>query len=387
METELTTEEEQEINPLEILHVLVKRKALILKVCAVSVVVSAIYALTLPNIYSATAKILPPQKEGGGGLSSLIGQAGGGLVGLAAGGLGGGGELYVSILKSRSVADAIMQRPDLSDRFKGLSAESARANLAESVAVQGGKDGLITITASDEDPKRSALLANAFVDELGKATVRLNLSKIGTERAFLEKRLDVVKKDLKQAEDDMKGFAQTNKMVQVEAQTRASIDGIARLKADLAAKEVQLAVLSSRQTEQSPEVKALQNGIRRLRSEIGAMAGGIPSIGNVPGVGLEYSRRLRELKTQEVIFEQLSKQYEMAKINEAKDSSSFQVLDQAVAPSNKSKPARAKIVLVSLVLAFSGSVLMIFLQECLANLSEDNRRILESIKKQALSFK
>ena len=384
--------EEQEINLLELLHVVVRRKMLIIKICTIAVVAAVAYSLTLPNIYSATAKVLPPQKEGGGGLTALLGQAGG-LAGLAAGGLGGGSELYVGILKSRSVADAVIKRLDLVQVYKAKNLEAARKGLEGAVKVQGGKDGIISIVAEDEDPKRSAQLANAFVEELARTTVRLNLSKAGTERMFLEKRLDIVKNDLKVAEEDLKTFSQRNKIVQVDSQAKASIEGVSRLKADLAAKEVQLAVLRSNQTDESSEVKAVLTGIRRLRGELGALTGNggvsesIPAIGNVPGVGLEYSRKLRELKTQEAIFEQLTKQYEVVKINEAKDSSSLQILDEAVVPVNKSKPRRSIIVILAAACSLFASIVLVFVQEYIAKLSDADIIIIEDIKRSTLSLK
>lgn len=384
--------EEPEINLLELLHLLVKRKMFIVKICSFAVVAAVVYSLTLPNIYSATAKILPPQKDSGSGLSSLLGQAGG-LAGLTVAGMGGEADLYIGILKSRSVADAVIKRADLSAGFKGRSLETARNEIAGAIKVQAGKDGIISISADDKDPNRAALLANAFVDELAKTTVRLNLSKAGTEKVFLEKRLDLVKKELMAAEDDLKAFSQLNKIVQVDSQASATIEGLARLKADLAGKEVLLSVLRSKQTEQSPEVKAMLAGIRRIQEQLRALSGssgaggGIPSIGNVPGVGLEYSRILRELKTQEAIFEQLTKQYEMVKINEAKDSSSLQVLDEAVVPINKSKPQRSLIVFLTAVSAFFGSVLLVFWLEYWSKLSEGNKLVLVNIKRDIMTFK
>lgn len=384
--------EETGISLLELLQVLAKRKMLIVKISAFAAAVSVGYSLTLPNIYSATAKILPPQKETGGGLSALLGQAGGAAA-LASGGLGGGTDLYVAIVKSRSVADGVIRHPEVAEAFKGKSLEAARKSVMASLKVQGGKDGVISITASNKDPKRAALLANAFVDELGRATVRLNLSKAGTERLFLEKRLAVVKQDLKGAEDDLKAFSQHNKLVQVDAQTKASIESVARLKGELSTKEVQLAVLSSKMTDESPDVKALQASIRRLRGEIGALTGsagageGIPAIGDVPGVGLEYSRKLRAMKTQEAIFEQLSKQYEMVKLNEAKDSSSLQVLDEAVVPTEKSAPKRSVMVIVSTMMAFFFSVFLAFAQEYLERMTDEDRKVLQNIKKNILALK
>ena len=140
-------------------------------------------------------------------------------------------------------------------------------------------------------------------------------------------------------------------------------------------------------------MKALKTAIRQLRGELGARAGkngsgeGIPTIGTVPGVGLEYSRKLRELKTQEVLFEQLTQQYETAKLNEAKDSSSFQILDEAVVPLGKSGPSRSLIVTLAAVAAFIISIVTVIAQESLAKASSEDRKIIEDIKKQALILK
>lgn len=383
----------QEINLLELLLVIVKRKMMIILICTIATVASVTHALTVPSIYSATAKVLPPQREGGGGgLSALLGQAGG-LVGLAAGSVGGGSDVYLAILKSRSIADAVVLRLNLAKVYQSPTLEDARFSLEKSVKVQAGKDGVISITADAMDPKLAALIANSFVDELSKMTIRLNLTKAGTERVFLEKRLDMVRKDLARAEEDLKSFSQRHKIVQVDSQVKAAIEGVARLKADLASKEVQLAVLNSKQTQNSPEVKATEAAIRRLKAEIGALGSGasgsegIPSVGDVPGVGLEYSRKLRDLKAQEAIFEQLMKQYEMVKLNEAKDTSSFQVLDDAVAPNGRRWPKRSQIVFLSTVAAFFFSLLVVFVQEYFSRLSDRDKEIIESIKSHALNLK
>ncbi|TWJ17076.1 GumC family protein [Geobacter argillaceus] len=378
--------EEEEINLLELVRVIVRRKRTIITLCAVAVLLSVAYSLTLPNIYTATAKILPPQKESGGGLSALLSQAGG-LAGLAGGmGLGGSSELYIGILKSRSVADAVIKKLDLTTEFRAKTPDEARNALAGVVKVQAGKDGIISVSADSKDPKKAAILANAMVEELGRRSVQLNLSKVGTERVFLEKRLEVVKADLKKAEDELRRFAEQNRAIRVDAQATASIQGIAQLKAEIVSKEVQLESLRSFQTDESPEIKALRAGIARLKGQLGAMAGSgrssdaILPVGSVPNLGLEYARLLREQKIQETIFEQLTKQYEMAKLNEAKDSSSIQVLDEAVAPTKKSKPKRLLIVLLSTVTAFFVGIFWVFIQEYLGKMSNEDRAIWQDIK-------
>lgn len=385
---------ENEINLLELLMVLVKRKRLIITVTLAAAIASICYSLLLPNIYTATAKVVPPQKEGGG-LSAALGQLGGlaAAAGLG-GGFGGSADTYVSILKSRSVADAVIKKLDLMKEFKAKTSDDARRTFSGIVKVQAGaKDGIITITADHKKPEMAAKLVNATVEELGRRSVQLNLARVSNDRVFLEKRLDVVKQDLKKAEDDMKAFSQQNKAVQVDSQVRASIEGVARLKAELASKEVQLAALRSYQTDQSPEVKVLVAATNRLRKELGSLAGsgttneGIPSVGNVPNLGLEYARKMREVKTQEAIFEQLTKQYEMTKINENRDTSTLQILDDAVVPDRKSKPKRSMIVILSTVSAFFVSIFAVFLLEYSEKLPPEDRQRWLDIKAQLLIFK
>lgn len=379
--------EEEEINLLELLRIIVRRKWTIITLCAGAALLSVGYSLTLPNIYTASAKVLPPQKESGGGLSALLSQAGG-LAGLAGGmgGLGGSSDLYIGILKSRSVADAVIKKLDLAAEFKAKTPDAARAALAGVVKVQAGKDGIISVSADSKDPKKAAQLANAMVEELGRRSVQLNLSRAGTERLFLEKRLEVVKADLKKAEDDLKRFAEQNRAIKVDAQASASIQGIAQLKAEIVAKEVQLESLRSFQTDENPDVKALRAGIARLKGQLGALAGSgrssdaILTAGSVPNLGLAYARLMREQKIQEAIFEQLTKQYEMVKLNEAKDSSSLQVLDEAVAPTMKSKPKRSIIVILSTVTAFFVGVFWVFIQEYASKMSTEDRAIWQDIK-------
>ena len=377
--------DEQEINLLELLQVAVKRKSIILKFCLLAVVLSVSYSLTLKNVYTADAKILPPQKESGGGLSALLSQAGG-LAGLAAGGIGGSADLYISILKSRSVADAVVKRLDLQKEFESKTLEDARRSLEATVKFQAGKDGIITISANNTNPQKAAVVANTYVDELGRRSLQLNLSKASTERIFIEKRLDVVKQDLKNAEIEMKAFQEKYKMIKADSQATVAIEGIAKLKAEIVTKEVQLATLRNSMTDESNEVKSLLAGISRLKFQLGSMTGSggsdnvIPSTGNVPSIAIEYVRKLRELKTQEAIFEQISKQYEISKFNEAKDSSSLQILDEAVPPVTKSSPKRLLIVILSVVTAFFISIFIVFIQEYLSKMSPEDAEIINNIK-------
>ncbi|CAH2032328.1 GumC family protein [Trichlorobacter ammonificans] len=377
--------DEQDINLLELLRVLVRRRGLIIKLTSGTAVLAVLYALTLTNIYTATAKLLPPQKDGGSGAAAaLLGQLGG-LGGMAAG-LGGSSELYMGILKSRSVADAVIQRMELEKELKTNNRDVLRSALQGMVKFQAGKDGIITVTADNKDPRKAAMLANTFVDELQRKSLQLNLTKASTERSFLEKRLVVVKQDLKNAEDDMKAFQEQYKTIKADAQAAASIEGVARVKAELVTSEVQLAALRHSMTDEAPEVRRMLATIARLRAQLNAMSGAgdaggvIPSVGSAPGIGVEYVRKLREFKLQEALFEQLTKQFELAKLNEARDSSSLQVLDEAVVPTQKSKPRRSMIVILATVTALFCSVLLVFIQEYFSKLPEDDAAIIREMK-------
>ena len=377
---------DDEINLLELLRVVVRNLPLIARITGVVALLSLVLSLTMKNVYTAKATLLPPQKDSGGGAAALLASMGGGLSGLASGLGGGSADLYMGILKSRTVSDAVIKRLDLQTELKSKNADDTRKKLQELVKFQSGKDGIITITADYKDPAKAALLANTFIDELQKKSMQLNLTKAGTERSFLEKRLGVVKQDLKTAEEEMKSFQEKNKTIKADSQAAAAIEGIARLRAEIISKEVQLAALRNSMTDENAEVRTLLAGMTKLKSQLNAMSGSgggggvIPSVGNAPSIGVEYIRRLRELKTQEVLYEQLTKQFELAKISEARDSSSLQVLDEAVTPLRKSKPKRALIVILATVTAFFFSVFLVFIREYLAKLSPEDDAIMNDMK-------
>lgn len=387
---------EQEINLLELLQVIVGRRRMIICVTSSVAVLAIIASLLIPNKYLATAKILPPPKDSGGGIAALLGGAGG--LGSLAGSLGfgsSGTDLYLGILKSRSVSDAVIKRLDLARIFEKKTPEETRKVLEKVARMQATKDGIITITTESKDPKLAAAIANTFVEELGKKSVQLNLTKAGTERIFLEKRLVLVKEDLKKAEEALKTFSESNKTIKVDSQAAATIEGIARIRAELVAKEVQLNSLKSYLTDESSEVKMLKAGIDKLRSQLnsqtatgsGSNSNVIPNAGNVPNLGLEYARRYREVKIQEAIFEQLTKQYELAKLTEAKDSSALQILDEAVVPLKKSSPKRAMIVILSTVTAMIGAISFAFVSEYLSKMPQEEQLRLQGIKRSLFDWR
>jgi uncharacterized protein involved in exopolysaccharide biosynthesis len=363
---------EDEIDLTELFRALSRRRRLILGVTAASAAVALVVSLLLPVYYKAETSILPPQDKGSNLAAQMMGQAGG-LIALAGGAAGvkSQGELFVAMTKSRTVLDRMVDRFDLMKLYQGKYREDARMNLVGSIKVQEDrKSGIISLTVEDRDPKRAADMANAFIEELKSLAGGLAISEAGQRRMFFEDQLRQTKVSLASAEEEVKAFQQRTGMFQVDAQARAIIEGIARLRAGIAVKEVEAKVLRSFATAQNPDLQRVEEEVRALRIELEKVETSkgygidplMPS-GRVPEVGTEYLRKLRQLKYNETIFELLSKQYELAKLDEAKDAVVIQVIDRAVPPERKSGPHRTQIVLLAMVTALFLSVFIVLLLE------------------------
>lgn len=386
-----------EINLLEYLLVIVKHKKMILRACVVAFGLTCIITLLIPNIYTGAARILPPQQEkaGFGGMLGGMGDLAA-LAGVSVG--GSSGDLYIGMLRSRTISDAIVEQFKLMERFEWKYRTSAYQALQKKVNISlGKKDGIITISVEDEDPILAANMANAFVEELKKLNIKINLSSAGRQRQFLENRLAVVKNDLMAAEEGLKTFQEQNKAIRIDDQARAIIEAISKLKGELASKEVEVGVLLSSQTEQNPQVKALREGIAQIKDQIRKLehsstgkkvAGEIfISTADVPELGVQYARLLREFKVQETLFELLTKQYEVAKIEEAKNTSTIQILDSALVPDKKSKPRRSIIVLAATFATGFMALLWAFVREYGQRMDVEDRKLWSEIKRQVSSWK
>ena len=367
-----TVPPEDEIDLTELFRALSRRWRLILGITAASAAVAMVVSLLLPVYYKAETRILPPQDKGSNLAAQLMGQAGG-LIALAGGAAGvrSQGELFVAMTKSRTVLDRMVDRFDLMKLYQGKYREDARKNLVGVLKVlEDRKSGIISLTVEDRDPKRAADMANAFVEELKSLAGGLAISEAGQRRMFFEDQLRQTKESLARAEEEIKGFQQRTGMFQVDAQARAIIEGIARLRAGIAAKEVEAKVLRSFATAQNPDLQRVEEEVRALRIELekvetskGSGVDPLMSSGRVPEMGTEYLRKLRQLKYNETLFELLSKQYELAKLDEARDAVVIQVIDRAVPPERKSRPKRALIVLLATAAMLFLSVFIVLLLE------------------------
>ena len=356
------------INLLDYLAVIVKYRRMVALTTSAAFVLSIVISLLLPKVYSSTARILAPQQESG--LASLMGQAGAGT--LTTGDLLGkstSADMYAGILRSEAVKDAVIDRFNLMKVYRQkYRIDTYKEIDNKSTIVTGKRDGIVSITVEDKDPARAAEMANGFVDELGRIVAALNVSGAGQSRIFLEGRLALVKADLARAEEALRSFSMKNKAIQVSEQAKLTIEGIARLKAQLAAQEVNLATYQNYLTDSSQEIKNAKAGISSLKSQIARLegtdsTGAILPVGSVPTLVQEYTQLMREYKTQESLLDLLTKQYEMYKLSEAKNFPSIQIIQKARVSDKKSKPKRVRIVLASTFVVFFASILAAFVRE------------------------
>ena len=383
-----------EINLLDYLVVLLKRKRLIIGITFGAAIITAIISLIMPPIYRAETKILPPQ-QGSSMATQFLSQLGSaaGLVGGAVG-IKTPNDLYIGLLKSRLVLDGVIDRFKLMELYKTKSRENARRGLADTLKARDDKkSGIITIGVEDKDPKRAADMANAFVEELKNMNKGLAVTEAGQRRLFFEEQLKDTKEALIKAEDSMEGFQERTGAIKIDEQAKAVIEGIANLRAQIAAKEVGLKVMRTYATPQNPDIQRAEEELRGMREQLGRLetrSGGhnpdpLMPTGRIPALGTEYIRKLREFKYQEALYEILLKQYEAARLDEARDAAIIQVIEKAIPPEKRVKPKRKQMVMIATFSGLFFSVFAAFFMEYIEKLKsnpEDKVR-LEAIKKNA----
>ncbi len=393
---------EDEINLIDLLMVLFKRKKMIFFVVFLAIALSISISLILPKMYTATARILPPQ-ETKTGLSGLLSQAGGMLGDLAGGFITAktGPELYVGILESRTVADILIKKFDLKKIYEKEYLEKTYEKLADRSDIKVARDTqVISVSVKDRDPQRAADMANLYVDALDQINRKVNITEGQRKRAFLETRLGKVKEDLVKAELDLKEFQEKYKLVSIDEQARVAIEGAAQIKGEIIAAQTELQVLRQFGTERQNEAIVLKSKIRELKNQLAKIERGAPGTASLKGnktaknnsdfyipfnelpeLGMQLVRLMREAKIQEEIFKLITTQYELAKIEEAKDVDTIQILDRAVPPDYKSSPKRALIVILSAVVAFFLAIFLAFFFEYFNRLkAEDQDRYQQLVR-------
>jgi len=357
---------------LDLLTWLGQGKRVIAAVTAVAAVMALIYAFLQPLIFTARTTLLAPgsqqQSTSAAALAAL------GSLGGMAGGLAGKtpDELYVSLLKSDTVQRALATKFDLYKRYQVETYEVLRKVMPQYVRVLSDKkSGVITLEVDDKDPKFAADLANAHAGEVTKLLSRLAVSEAQQRRMFFEQQLKDTKENLIKAEQFLRQVQEKSGMVVLDKQAEAIIQAVAELKTRIAEREVRLKVLRTGTTAANPDVQLLNSELTALRAELTRMessSGGVTSggtgsidipVGKLPAAAIDYVRAAREVKFQETMLTSMLRQFEVAKLDEAKEGQSLQQVDVAMPPDRKSKPSRALIVLSATFVALLLSSLFV----------------------------
>lgn len=356
---------DDEVSLLDLAIVLAEGKRIIVWTTAIFAVVSLLLALLLPKMYTATVVILPPQQSSSmatllasqlSSLTPMASLAGGGL------GLKNPNDMYVSMLKSRAVEDAMVQDPrfDLMQEYHAKLLSQARKAFEHHANVDGnGKDTLIRISIEDRDPKKAATMANAYVKEFQDLSKNIAFTEASQRRYFFQQQLEDAKDKLADAEEALKNTQQKTGLIQLDSQAAALIGSAASLRAQIAVKEMELQGMSSYAAGDNPQLTQLKSELESLRSQLAKLGGSedlpdalIVPKGKVPEAGLEYVRKLRDVKYYETIFDILARQFEIAKLDEAKEGALVQVVDPAIVPDQKSSPRRTLIVAIGTLAGF-----------------------------------
>ena len=357
-------------------------KRLIAGVTLLAAVVAIGVGLLLPKTFTARATMLAPGSQQQSSSAAALAALGslGGLVGGAAG--KSPDELYVALLKSDSVQRALADRFDLQARYDVPSYEALRKTLPTYIRVTSDKkSGLITVEVDDKVPKFAADLANAHAGETTKVLSRLAVSEAQVRRIFFEHQLKDTKENLIKAEQDLRRVQEKSGVIVLDKQAEALIAGAAQVRALIAEREVQLKVMRTSATEQNPVVMRMNSELRALRSELARMessqggnAGSAVDmpVGKLPEAAIDYVRARRELKLQEVLLESMIRQFEAAKLDEAKEGATLQQVDIALPPDHKSKPSVALIAIASSLLALLATTAWVFMRRYMLWSREQN---------------
>ena len=371
-EQEGLTEESRSIT-VQRLRLLWEKRRFFVRAGIAGLLLGTVLAFSLPKSFESTTQLMPPDSQSPSGmamLAALSAKTGGGFGAVAGDLLGikSSGALFIGILRSETVEDRLIERFDLKKVYGARLEVGARQRLAENTSIsEDRKSGILIITVIDNDPKRAAVIAQAYVEELDRLVAQLSTSSARREREFLEDRLKTVQMDLENAEKEFSQFASKNGAIDIKEQGRAMVEAAATLEGQLIAAKSELEGLKQIYTDNNVRVRATRARIAELQTQIAKVGGKVesssaangpqddtavyPSIRKLPLLGVAFADLYRRTKVQEAVYEALTQQYELAKVQEAKETPSVKVLDPARVPEKKSFPPRLVIVFLCTFLA------------------------------------
>jgi len=356
--------EDDEISLFDLLQTVVDNlRLLVLGPLAVGMTAIGISFLITPT-YTAKTQFFPPQQQSAA--ASMLASLGslGGLAG-AVGGIKNPSDQYLSFMKSVTVQDSLIERFKLLERYEAKTKFEARIELTGKVKVSSGKDGLISVEVDDRDPKFAADLANAHVDELSKLLGKLAITEAQQRRLFFEKQLTIAKEKLITSEIELKATGVSGSVL--KSNPASAVAAVAGLQAAITSQEVKLGAMRGYFAESAPDFKLAMIELGNLRTQLTKQEKDSPSIGVKATAEGDYISKFREFKYNETLFELLSKQFELAKVDEAREGAVIQVLDSAEVPERKAKPKKAMIAIIATLTSGFALLLFVFLRQALSN--------------------
>ena len=364
-------------------QVVSRRKRPIVAFCTIICLVTLVVCLMLPKIYESTATLLPQLESSTGfGLSALLTA---GAAGNAAESLGISlpgapatpTDIFLAMLKSRIMADEVIRKFNLMEHYDEEKMQDARITLENATRIAVSKEKVIKVTVEDKDPQLAADIANFYVSNLDHLNQTMSVSKARENRKFIEQRVAETQREMVKVENALEDFQTKNRTVAIEAQSKAMIEAAATIQAQIMAQEVQLQVMGTYLSPDNPEVARVQSSLSELRKQLRIMESGRggkernagdrlhPAITSVPALALEYGRLMRDLKVQETLYALLVSQYEQAKLTEARDTPTVQVLDPAVPAEKKSRPKISLNLLIAGMLSLLIGIFWAFVREAI----------------------
>lgn len=359
--------DEREISLLDLALVLAENIWVLVLAPLAAGLVALGMAFQIPPTFTATTRILPPpqQQSAAAGLVNQLGLSG--LAGAAAG-IRNSADTYIALINSWTVADRLVERFKLKDLYEVKFGEDARKALAGSTRVTTNrKDGVIVIEVDDHDPQRAADLANAYVDELRNLDQNFAVTEAAQRRLFFENQMKRAKDDLTQSEVALQSSGVSE--AALKTLPGSAVAMVAELRAKITMQEVTLASMRGFMADANPKFKRVQQELAALRAQL-AKAGESAS-SKAGGSGAEYIAKYRDFKYHEMLFDLMVKQYEAARLDEAREGAVIQVIDAALPPERKSKPAKARIAVLTTLVAFFVVVLALFVRRALRNAAAD----------------
>ena len=360
--------DDDEISLLDLLQTIVDNmRLLVLGPLAVGISALGISYL-IPPTYTAKTQFLPPQQQQSAAASMLASLGSlGGLAG-AVGGIKNPADQYLAYMKSVTLQDSLIDRFKLLERYEAKTKTEARLELKENVRAASGKDGLISVEVDDKDPKFAAELANAHVEELGKLLGKLATTEAQQRRLFFEKQLNQAKDKLIQSEIALKATGVSGSVL--KSNPASAVAAVAGLQAGVTAQEVKLGAMRGYLAETAPEFKQALNELANLKVLLAKQEKDSPA-NTIASAQGDYVSKYREFKYNETLFELFAKQFEIAKVDEAREGAVIQILDAAQAPERKSKPKKALIAIIATLAAGFALLLFVFIRQALNNAGKD----------------